>query len=192
MALNSHGLNLMGDYPMKLSHLLTGAALAALTAGAASARLWLPVGPGKKAAPYTASKSAEDQYAFHTLYRLRRATARRRRALRGMRHRLLLGALRALRPAPRRPREDMWSCSERRRRGAIQHRQKIRGGRRGRGRGVRGGHRRSDVLHLFGGRLGGRPRPRVLVPRGGRVLARVVLGEASEDLGRGCPGEAFG
>jgi hypothetical protein len=35
MALNSHGLNLMGDYPMKLSHLLTGAALVALTAGAA-------------------------------------------------------------------------------------------------------------------------------------------------------------
>lgn len=38
MALNSHGLNLMGDYPMKLSHLLTGAALVALTAGAAQAQ----------------------------------------------------------------------------------------------------------------------------------------------------------
>ncbi|WP_270374417.1 hypothetical protein [Marinicauda sp. Alg238-R41] len=38
MALNSHGLNLMGDYPMKLSHLLTGAALVALTAGAAHAQ----------------------------------------------------------------------------------------------------------------------------------------------------------
>lgn len=39
MALNSHGLNLMGDYPMKLSHLLTGAAVAALTAGAAVAQV---------------------------------------------------------------------------------------------------------------------------------------------------------
>ncbi|WP_375284163.1 hypothetical protein [Marinicauda pacifica] len=39
MALNSHGLNLMGDYPMKLSHLLTGAALVALTAGAAQAQV---------------------------------------------------------------------------------------------------------------------------------------------------------
>ena len=61
------------------------------------ARLWLPVGPGRQQRPTPHQKRAEDQYAFHTLYRLRRATARRRRALRGMRHRLLLGALRTLR-----------------------------------------------------------------------------------------------
>lgn len=46
MALNSHGLNLMGDYPMKLSHLLTGAALVALTAGAAVAQVPSAQQPG--------------------------------------------------------------------------------------------------------------------------------------------------
>ena len=54
-----------------------------------------------------------------------------------------------------------------------------------------GGHGRPDVLRLSGGRLGGRPRAHVRVPRGVRHRALVVLGAASEDFGPGGRGEEF-
>ena len=62
------------------------------------------------------------------------------------------------------------------------------GGRIGRGGGVRGGHKGADVLHLHAGRAlenKGGPCAHVRVPRDGGVRARVVLGGASEDFGRG-------
>ena len=67
-----------------------------------------------------------------------------------------------------------------------------RGGRRCRGRRMRRGHRRSDVLHLSGGRLGRGPRARVRVPRGGGFRARVVPGASRRRFGRGGRGEGFG
>ena len=42
------------------------------------------------------------------------------------------------------------------------------------------------------GRLGGRPRARVCVPRGVRFRACLVLGAAGQDFGRGGRGEGFG
>ena len=56
---------------------------------------------------------------------------------------------------------------------------------------VRGGHGRSDVLHLFGGRLGRGPRAHVCVPRC-CGFARFVLGAAGEGFDRGGRGEGFG
>ena len=60
---------------------------------------------------------------------------------------------------------------------------------------MRGGHEGPDVLHLHAGpplENEGGPRARVRVPRDGGLRARVVLGGAGEDFGRGGRGEQFG
>ena len=94
-----------------------------------------------------------------------------------------------------RPSGPLPSNQARRRRRAVPRRQKMQGGRRGRGRGVRRRHEGPDVLHLHGGpplEDKGGPRARMRVPRDGGLCTRVVLGGAGEDFSRGGRGEQFG